>query len=595
MRIEGQPDIAGTATIDMAEEGTNLRRYVLAVVRRWPMIVGLVALLAIAGYVTAPKDERSGADATRYYKATHVLLQDSAATGTGSLPSTAANPQQAAYLVNRGAVAERTAELLRIDTDDVTEQVGGTARLDISVVEITAVASTPESAVALADTSAAELIQYLGEQATIAFNDLRDEVLTRLESLKDQREFLTEQLVIAPGDTELQSQLDSVVNQYRLTYEQLQQLAAQPPPSAGLQSLETATASELSQAAFQARIERNLNPPPAGTIEDDPANLDEAPAAPPSAKARAAAGGLVGLILAMGGALVLDHYDTRVRRRADVEALSGLPVLAEIPPLSRSEQQETDVLSSSRPRSPTAEAYRVVRTAVLFSQDQGGVAGAGADDDGAVVIMVTSPGPDEGKTTSVANLATVFGEGGQSVLVVNCDFRRPRIHKYLTDAETPAVSVLDSAGEQVVTAQATGIPRVKMVTGIGERDPDANPIEIVGRLHRVVAAARRHFDVIILDTAPFLTTNDAGDLLPAADAVIIVARGGKTKKLGLRRTSELLRRLEANALGVILTGATDSESGRYYYYHYYVDTGGDRKRVRKERDEAAAPEAGAGA
>ncbi len=590
MRIEGQPDVAGTATIDLAEEGTNLRRYLLAVVRRWPMILGLVVLLAAVGFVTAPTDERTGTDAIRYYKATHVLLQDSAIAGTGgAVASTVTNPQQAAYLVNRGAVAERTAEALRIEPDAVTEQVGGTARLDISVVEITAVAEDADEAVALADTSAAELVQYLGEEATAAFNQQRDEVLTRLDSLKEQREFLTAQVAAAPGDPELQSQLDSVVNQYRLTYEQLQQLASQPPPSAGLRSLETATASELSQAAFQARVDRNLNPPPAGTIEDDLAELDETPAAPPSPTARAAAGGLVGLLLGIGGALVLDHYDTRVRRRSDVEALSGLPVLAEIPPLSRSEQQETDVLSSSRPRSPTAEAYRVVRTALLFSRDQP----SSAPDDDAVVIMVTSPGPDEGKTTSVANLATVFGEGGQSVLVVNCDFRRPRIHKYLTDEQATPFEVLDAHGEQVVTAQATGIPRVKMVTGIGERDPDANPIEIVGRLHRVVAAARAHFDVIILDTAPFLTTNDAGDLLPAADVVIVVARGGKTKKLGLRRTAELLRRLEANALGVILTGATDSESGRYYYYHYYVDTGGDRKRVRKEREQPPVTEAGA--
>src|SRR4029079_17253292 len=104
------------------------------------------------------------------------------------------------------------------------------------------------------------------------------------------------------------------------------------------------------------------------------------------------------------------------------------------------------------------------------------------------VVMVTSPGPDEGKTTTVSNLAAVLAEGGLSVLVINCDFRRPRIQKYLlekgsTRDDTDQLGLIAETGQ--VRAVATMIPRVRLVTGIGEGDLDANPIEIVAGQKRL--------------------------------------------------------------------------------------------------------------
>jgi Mrp family chromosome partitioning ATPase len=167
--------------------------------------------------------------------------------------------------------------------------------------------------------------------------------------------------------------------------------------------------------------------------------------------------------------------------------------------------------------------------------------------------MVTSTEPGEGKSTSTANLAAVFAESGAAVLVVNCDFRRPSIHKFFGVEDEPR------------RVQATQIPGVKIVTNV-LNDPAANPSQVVAAQRQVVASARSRFDVILLDTAPLLTANDAIDMVSSADLVVIVARSEETGFESATRASELLNRLDAPLGGVILT-AVKGGSNEYYYYY----------------------------
>src|SRR5439155_25943175 len=108
---------------------------------------------------------------------------------------------------------------------------------------------------------------------------------------------------------------------------------------------------------------------------------------------------------------------------------------------------------------------------------------------GRMVIMVTSASPREGKTNTSANLAGAFAEADASVLIVNCDFRRPTIHRLMNVEDIPR------------TVQSTSVPGVKIVTNV-LADPNANPSQVVAAQRQVIAAARNRFDVIILDTAP---------------------------------------------------------------------------------------------
>ena len=155
---------------------------------------------------------------------------------------------------------------------------------------------------------------------------------------------------------------------------------------------------------------------------------------------------------------------------------------------------------------------------------------------------MTSAGPSEGKTTTVANLAAMFAEADNSVLVINCDFRRPRLHRFLGGSDEP---------RKVVQSEIDGVRMVNNVLS----NPNPNPAEVAAAQRQVVEAARGMFDVVILDTAPLLSTNDASEIMSSADVVVLVSQAGKTSKSSAARATEVLQRMEATVAGVALLGA----------------------------------------
>ena len=169
------------------------------------------------------------------------------------------------------------------------------------------------------------------------------------------------------------------------------------------------------------------------------------------------------------------------------------------------------------------------------------------------VVMVTSAAPREGKSTTSANLAVAFAEANATVLVVNCDFRRPTIHKRFGVADEPR------------RVQDTNVPHVKIVTNV-LTDPTANPSQVVAAQRQVIAAARGRFDVIILDTAPMLTANDAVEVVGSVDLVVLVARAGLTTSDNARRAVDTLSRVHAALGGVVMIGSADASNEYYYYY-----------------------------
>jgi Mrp family chromosome partitioning ATPase len=302
---------------------------------------------------------------------------------------------------------------------------------------------------------------------------------------------------------------------------------------------------------------------------------------------RAGIGGAVGLLLGAAIALIIERIDPRIRTKQEAEDAFGWPVITETPPISRKQRKQMVVLSHEAPRSRFAEAYRSLRSAVLFACSvadgtvvtdsrelpSGGRArsrrASAADeyhaqaDQPARVLMVTSPSPSEGKTTTTSNLASVLAEAGFEVLVINCDFRRPRVHAYL-GAEGDYHDVV-----------STAVPRVSLLSKVLESPELANPAEVVAAQRDAIDRNRTTFDFILLDTAPLLSTNDAAEVLDESDFVIVVGRTGQTTKEAADRAAELLERRNAPVVGIVLVGATDRPSSRYYYYGdggaYYED------------------------
>lgn len=595
MQVDTSTPLSPGPSSDLGSNTGQLSRYLGAIRRRWPILVACVVIGALVGAVTTQQAEAAkGINSTRYYKATHTLIADTVfvapTSSDAASQSTSTNLSQAAFLVTTGEVPVRTAAKLGLSPDVVLSQVTASPRGDVSSVEISAFAPSAQDAVKLADTSATELMAYLGETATTRYNKQRDDVIARLDDLKRQRTILEQQLAITPVEARPQNtpELDSVVNQYRVTYEQFQQLANQGQPSSGFRTIQAATPIEITSDQFASEKQAIVLGDTGSTSSttEPPKKTSTAPTQPASAPVRAGAGGFLGLLVGITLVLLLDRFDTRLRRREAVEAATGLAVLSEIPPLDRKEQHETHVLAAAEPRSSTAEAYRVVRTAMVFARTSDPDFDASALPTTGQVVMITSPNPSEGKTTSVANLAAVFAEGGQSVLVIDCDFRRPRIHKYLAEDMTmDAVTSTDRdampipAANGRLRAVATDIPGVRLVTGMGEAFPDANPIEIVAFQRDVIHYARENFDIVLLDTAPFLTTNDASELLEETDVAFLVVRSGKTPFAAAQRAAEFLRRLGAPVLGVIVTASADATAAQYYY-HYYLDKEGGTRRNR---------------
>jgi len=164
----------------------------------------------------------------------------------------------------------------------------------------------------------------------------------------------------------------------------------------------------------------------------------------------------------------------------------------------------------------------------------------------------------------------VFAESGASVLVVNCDFRRPTVHRLFGVEDLPR------------TVQATSVPGVKIVTNV-LHDPNANPSQVVAAQRQVIAAARDRFDVVVLDTAPVLTANDAIEVVGSADLVLLVARSEISTTDKAERAFDVLTRLDAPLGGVVLIASGEPSSEYYYYYQ----TGRKPSRRRADRPTTA--------
>ena len=216
------------------------------------------------------------------------------------------------------------------------------------------------------------------------------------------------------------------------------------------------------------------------------------------------------------------------------------------------------MLTQLSPLSGVADAYRGLRTSIglmwLANESETGRTEPRT-------LIVASPGPNEGKSTTDANLAAAYAEMGKSVIVVDLDFRRQRLHKFLGADAEPHLANIGTLSEPRVDldsiTQSTSIPGVRF---IGSATPDSTPAEATVAGRATILAAQASCDIVIIDTPPLLLTNDTFDLLDFADAVLLLVRDGRTKTTALARASPQLRRLDAPVLGIALIGAVSGPS-----------------------------------
>jgi Mrp family chromosome partitioning ATPase len=549
----------------------DLLAYLRILRRRWTLILAVVIAGAAIGAGSALLSSESSDG--QYFKATHLLILDPTISSEGETASAFTNLDQIAILVATGEVPNRVGEKVGQDGRELAEHVIVTTNSISSTLEITAAATSASESEEIADTFAEELIASINEKDQLRFEQRRDRTVQRLDEIQAEIAALDAQVGAGGGELVV-AQRDGLVNQYRLTYEQFQQLAQQGTPVSSLSTLESATPRPIDTSEYNERLRRGAlgeNITRVGQTEESDTEVVTTSSSFSSPVSRGVLGGFLGLLFGAGIAIAAEHLDRRLRSRHEVEDAYGQPVLAEVPRLSKRQSDTEEVVSHTAPLSRTAEAHRAVRSALLFQHVTQAQAGSNGDRERAtapataafvaeepkaaapLVVLVTSAQPNEGKTTTTANLAAVFAESGVSVLAVNCDFRRPSLHRYLGAPNEPR-RVHDST-----------IPGVAVVSGV-VTDSAANPAQIIAAQRQVVTTARERFDVILLDTAPLLTTNDAIEIVSVVDFVIIVARPDVTTADGAERTRLMLERVNAPIAGVVYIGDVTVSDNEYYYY-----------------------------
>ena len=314
------------------------------------------------------------------------------------------------------------------------------------------------------------------------------------------------------------------------------------------------------------------------------------PAASPSKpqKARTMAIALVlGLMLGVGGALLRDWMDQRLRSAEEITATLGTPVLGVVPHMVG---KHASIADRGRrvhldPKSHAAEAYRTVRTAVYF----------GVPDGDAKTLLVTSPGAGDGKTTLVSNLAIAMAQAGQRTLVLDADFRKPMQHEiFQVSGEKGLSHVLAGRGGLEEVVQPTEIENLEVLP-CGPVPP--NPSEMLNSraFTALLEKLSSRYEHIVLDSPPVMPVADARILGAMCDVTVLVLRAEKSTRRAAEQARDGLLSVGSHILGAVVN-AVPRRRGRYGYYgyyggyRYYYGYGYGRRSREKEAPEDAAAE-----
>jgi len=313
----------------------------------------------------------------------------------------------------------------------------------------------------------------------------------------------------------------------------------------------------------------------------DPPQVPSAPLGPNRART-ILIGFLLSLVAGTGLVLFLEYLDNTVKTVEDVARYAQLPALSVIPALSGRRTRrhlssgekksaaltlkETaslnyDLLATLDSRSSAAEAYRALRTSVLLS----------SVDQPPKLLLVTSGQPGEGKTTTAINTAISLAQLGGSVLIIDCDMRKPSVHKVLGIEQPRGLSTyLSLNGKLIDVMQKLPIPNL-WVMPCGPIPP--NPAEMISstRMKELLRTLGENFDHIVIDSPPLLKVTDSVILSTMVDGVILIVHGGKSTGDVLRRTRQELSLAGAKIFGVVLNNVDNAQGEYYENYGNYTD------------------------
>lgn len=515
----------------------ELRRYAsLALKWLWLLVLGTLVAGGVAYQV-------SRSEPLAYQSSLRLIVNQTAdANGPdySSLMVSQQLTQTYTQLITSGRVLDAAYQKLGLGPDAQTSSASAAVVRDTQLITLSVEDENPQRARDVAQAIAEVFIEQrvadqVGESA-VSQKVLRQQIV----DLEGQMKETSQQIEVAKagGDAnegELQ-RLQGVLSQYQVTYAQL---------------VRSENDIQLANARF------------ANTIKVvEPAEL---PVTPIRSKVmqNTLLGAIVGLLLALGVIFLVEYLDDTVKGEEDVAEASGLPTLAVVG-RAKNAKGDRPLLTSPTHSHQLAEAFRTLRVNCGF---------AWAGEPGQV-MMVTSPSPLEGKTTTAANLAVMLAQDSRKVIVVDGNLRRPSIHGAFDLDSTDGLSNL--LADPTLSAESklreTRIEGLRVLPA-GPVPP--NPAELLGsaRFAKVVDELRGLGDVVVIDTPPLLGAVDASVIGRQVDGTIVVVAGGETRVGALTKAGEILERGSVRVLGVVLNKARKGQGGYHLSYYRYSSNG----------------------
>lgn len=513
----------------------------LKLVRRWWWVLVFCPLLAAGvAYLV------SSAMTPIYRATTTLLVEQSQVPGNVQYNDILAAERLTrtySQLAQSRPVLEETIQRLSLPLtpDDLVKQVEVSAIQNTQLVEIAVRDPSPQRAAAIANTIAQVFIERTEEQQRLQTGSSRQELQKSIEDTKARIDELSARI----AELETRPDASSATIQAELAGLRSQLNQAQTTYSSLLEADQRMALAEA-QARSRVSIAVEAVPP-------------ERPVAP-RVLLNTGLAGLLGLALGLGLVLVAGYLDDTVKTSEDVQQLTGRASLGIVPRY----RTDNGLATLQQLQSLPSESYRALRTNLLFAL-------AGHD---AKTLVVTSPRPGDGKSTTLANLAVVLAQGGQKVIVVDADLRKPAQHRLFPGlGNRSGLTSLLLAGDDADVKpylRSTPVANLRVLTS-GPLPPNPPDLLSSPRFAEVLRQLCELADFVLIDTPP-LTLSDPLVVASRTDAVLLVTLAGRTRSAELVRAVEALAPTPARLVGVVVNAVRMEHEGYYYYYEYYYQT-----------------------
>jgi non-specific protein-tyrosine kinase len=518
----------------------ELRDYVNVIrARKWTIVQAtiVVAVTALVVSLLQPQVYESEAKVL-------ISERDSAAALLGNvLPELSSQPERGmqtqVQLIQLRPFAEETIRALGLEVspsellaDLNVESIGQT-----NILVVQARADDPETAAEIANTIALEYVRWSRETQRESISTAAEEVEARLDVAREEILELGRRIEAEGQSDELSAELQIATGSYTTLAEQLEQLKIS-------EELESGSGLVVSPAV-----------PSAAPVE-------------PTVMRNTLLGLVVGVALGLAMAFLNNYLDNTIKSGEEVESIYDAPILGTIPAAKQEKTEERRLLIVQNPGSPAAESYRVLRNSLDFVNFEHDMK----------TVLVTSAAPGEGKSTVAANLAQAIAQAGSRVVLVSTDFRRPTTQQFFSVSNVIGLSdVLLGSHSLKGALQRPGDESLLILTS-GKMPP--NPAELLSsaRMQTLVEELGEWADWVIIDSSPVLAVADPASVARWADGVLVVTKAGESTRDAARKTGEILTKVGARIIGVVVWGLKASESAAGYGYYpggyasYFVES-----------------------